>query len=251
MRSARSAVVHEFAEKVTAYFAGHDSCAGLRDLLPRHDACAALLAEAAELRDREGPVGLSHVHRNGFTKLCLLAGPAHAPWRLRLHIWDGPARDPQIHDHRWCFSSRVLAGELMAFNYDRVDSGTGWFAHRLHDADADGRKKIERAGQVALSLAETVVLKAGRTHDLHYELPHLIEHERLGMAATLVLTAPAARGFSHGYNRDRATQPTVVPPTMIPAGDVGRRIHEFLERFACSSPSVVSTDQARPPRSSC
>ncbi|MEV3978227.1 hypothetical protein [Nonomuraea sp. NPDC049758] len=55
-------------------------------------------------------------HPNGFTKIPLSASADKR--RLFLHVWENPASDSQIHDHRWGFTSIVLAGHLVNTTYN-------------------------------------------------------------------------------------------------------------------------------------
>ena len=51
----------------------------------------------------------SYQHGNGFLKVVLL----DRGYKLRLHIWfAGQSCEENIRDHRWSFSSLILAGQL-------------------------------------------------------------------------------------------------------------------------------------------
>jgi hypothetical protein len=171
--------------------------------------------------------GSSHVHRNGFTKVSLVRDQVSG-WNLRLHVWWAPARDAQVHDHRWDLASLVLTGSLGAVNY-HADDGADYAVARYSDAVAGGGKSVELVGACALRPAASYTLSAGDTHSLRYDVPHLLDHADVSPAATLVLTGPAHRGFSRALvpSRDAVTG-TVRPPRML---DRDSAIGE-VERFA-------------------
>lgn len=141
--------------------------------------------------------GSSHIHRNGFTKVSLIRDQ-DSGWNLRLHVWWEPARDAQVHDHRWDLASLVLAGSLRAVNY-RADQGDDYTIARYSDAGAGGRKSVEPSGSCTLRPIASYRLSAGDRHSLLYSEPHVLDHAEARPAATLVLTGPARRDFSRAF----------------------------------------------------
>lgn len=55
-------------------------------------------------------------HPNGFQKIPLATKLDGT--RLFLHVWNDQYRDPDVHDHRWHFASRLLYGRLVNHLYD-------------------------------------------------------------------------------------------------------------------------------------
>jgi hypothetical protein len=76
-------------------------------------ALAHSIMQAALSREAEAPAVR---HPNGFTKIPLMLSADRR--RFFLHIWEDTASDSQIHDHRWGFTSMVLAGNLVNNTYD-------------------------------------------------------------------------------------------------------------------------------------
>ena len=224
----------DIVEAVRRYYAAPGPDAGsaaemLAAALPDAGSAARFLRGAVARRRSGAAVdhGSSHVHRNGFTKVSLVRDRA-CGWNLRLHVWWAPARDAQVHDHRWDFASLVLAGSLRAVNY-RVGDGAQYAIARYSDAVAGGRKSVEASGACALVPAASYSLSAGGTHSLRYDVPHVLDHADDSPAATLVLTGPAQRDFSRAFvpGQDAVTG-TVRPSRML---DRDKAIGE-VERFA-------------------
>jgi hypothetical protein len=59
--------------------------------------------------------GAPEAHPNGFSCVAVAFRPSR--WRLRLHLWTRPAKQADIHSHRWNFASRLLAGSLSTRSY--------------------------------------------------------------------------------------------------------------------------------------
>jgi hypothetical protein len=85
------------------------------------------LARYLEDDRAEEPLRQSYVHGNHFIKLVLAEA---AGLRLVAHIWDPPeSLEPSylrnaydVHDHRWQFASRVLAGSLRVEHHRRAET---------------------------------------------------------------------------------------------------------------------------------
>lgn len=65
-------------------------------------------------------------HKLGFTVIPLLR---LGPYRVVLHRWKAGDADPDVHCHRWDFTSIVLWGSLRERRYDLVP-GWNWHCHR-------------------------------------------------------------------------------------------------------------------------
>lgn len=65
-------------------------------------------------------------HKLGFTAVPLLR---IGPYRFVLHWWAPGKADPDVHNHRWDWSSVVLWGSLAERRYV-LEDGRGWEAFR-------------------------------------------------------------------------------------------------------------------------
>ncbi|TMR20730.1 hypothetical protein ETD86_17750 [Nonomuraea turkmeniaca] len=177
--------------------------------------------EHAETLDR----GRSHLHANGFSKISMMRLGAAEKWNLRLHIWWGTAKDSWIHDHRWSFSSMVLTGRMEAWNFrPMTDEATdaGQRRIRLYDADASGAKRVQELPACPLRTIAHYTLRTGDTHFLHFDEPHLVANPVDSPLATLMLSAPPARSFSHRYGEIQSgslQQGNLAPTRTLDAGD--------------------------------
>jgi hypothetical protein len=97
---------------------------------------------------------------NGFLRLYL--APKQSSCQVRLHVWQEThfrSREPDIHNHRWPFASRVLCGrlrvdefiedtegELILFRYRHQPSET-LVGFRL---ESDGLARLRKAGERSL-----------------------------------------------------------------------------------------------------
>jgi hypothetical protein len=61
---------------------------------------------------------------NGFTKVILTRDPVTRA-QQRVHIWDKPSADPDIHSDRWDITSVVVQGELMEEVFTVEDDPAG------------------------------------------------------------------------------------------------------------------------------
>lgn len=68
----------------------------------------------------------SYKHYNGFDKIVLISS-TNPSYSLRLHIWlpqESGFEWENIHDHRWNFSSSVIAGQIFAQYFERTSFST-------------------------------------------------------------------------------------------------------------------------------
>jgi hypothetical protein len=87
----------------------------LRDTLAPATLASLLHELATSAESRAEMCRQSYVHQNSFVKIVLVESLAPM-FKLRLHVWRngsvGP-KDSDIHNHRWDFASRVLAGRFV------------------------------------------------------------------------------------------------------------------------------------------
>lgn len=188
------------------------------------------------------PAGRSFRHGNGFTKIALYKCPA-GRFSVRFHIWWGGTRssDASVHDHRWSFVSWLVSGALFVTNYHafdgRGDDNDKHTCYRYTDADLDGVKGVEEVGPCTLRPTAAYVLRAGSAHFLHYTEPHHVAGYDGPVAASLCITGPAERHFSHVYIK----QPTVAAGTLARPALTGPEIAQEIDMFLSVESGGVST----------
>lgn len=118
-------LLQHYASQLDQFFAVHqDANTALSDWLVSHFSKTQMIALLqAILADHTALEQISHrsyQHGNGFLKVVLL----DRGYKLRLHIWfAGQSCEENIHDHRWSFSSLILAGALTSEMWKDDQSG--------------------------------------------------------------------------------------------------------------------------------
>ncbi|WGH75027.1 hypothetical protein P8625_13235 [Tenacibaculum tangerinum] len=100
----------------------------------------------------------SYHHNNGFEKLTVFSG---SNYNLRIHIyWNNIKQSkPNIHDHRWNFSSKILSGGYISELYEIVDKGIEKQMYLYYSQEKlDGKYSLYNKGKVFLKK-----LKLGNT----------------------------------------------------------------------------------------
>lgn len=169
------------------------------------------------------------LHQNGFIQLDLLDG------KSRLHIWDKeipPAQNPRspVHNHRFCFSSYILCGELINQHYT-WHSTEEMYSLPIKDNDPycelyTGSGDYQNL--VPLGIAGTV--REGRgvsyTAGERYFFPHGAYHDNFfhGLTATImtkehenciplasVVVEPGTGAPDNAFRRDKYSQQELIP----------------------------------------
>jgi hypothetical protein len=109
--------------------------------------------------------------------------------RLFLHVWENAAADSQIHDHRWGFTSIVLAGRLINTTYDldvseRSDMSGTPIAAYSSDGTTFALDPIGGRMVVAMERARAILGRGARYSQESTEL-----HQVAGAAGTVTLVA--------------------------------------------------------------
>jgi hypothetical protein len=174
----------------------------------------------------------SYWHGNGFCKVVL----AHANGlKLRLHVWEaGHDAEENVHDHRWDFASVVIAGTLVSTTFREAPGGDRYDAYR-YEGGVAGAYTLNALGSVSLVEAGVSELSAGSSYWLqHDELHQISRLSARELAATLVVTGPAHRGWTRLIT-NRASVSGEHPPEPLSVGEL-RRVLRAL-RHAERSPA--------------
>lgn len=149
-----------------------------------------ILSIARELEeDREKlarTASFAYRHTNGFRKVTLFKSDACC---LRVHIWEhGSSRAENIHNHRWGFASRVLAGTVSESRFELA--GPGKRADEFGYVRAPGANSglLERVREVELSQSGDLVHGESSLYSMTTQEIHRINDDYADGLITLVLT---------------------------------------------------------------
>ncbi|MFF1766655.1 hypothetical protein [Streptomyces sp. NPDC058249] len=170
---------------------------------------------------------LCYRHPNGFYKMKLLS-PGVDSWALRVHVWDRPVAQSDVHDHRWDFASYIVSGELLEaqFALDR-DAGSTPVFELAKNTSGQYRYTPDGVGRIR----ETS--RTRRAAGESYTLDHRVLHRADPSAGYPVITAVL-------QGRDLTRTTTVVPAaeraesttvTRLGTDDIARLFEWVAERL--------------------
>lgn len=213
MTKAQSLLV-EYKNKLDNFFATHHEANTLLSQQLEEDFSPEKLKEflIALIEDKKTLAQVaarSYQHGNGFFKVVLL----NHGYKLRLHVWfAGQSCEENIHDHRWSFSSLILAGELKSeiWQDDRLGQQFQEFEyHAASNAYAPTKKFI---GQNHLSLLQTNVNCTGQSYVMPKGKLHRIINPGHQMVATMMCSAPTEQGTTRLIPMHQGIDPNIQPP---------------------------------------
>jgi hypothetical protein len=128
------------------------------------------------LRDKGGS-GLiestdAYLHPNGFIKICVAMKPGE--WTTRLHFWNQPEEESDIHSHRWDFASRILIGSLRARTYEVSSEAAGQTSFYCRRTPKDGYV-FDDAGPCATRIQHEDSYRQGMSYFQDHRLLHTVE----------------------------------------------------------------------------
>ncbi|MFE4696304.1 hypothetical protein ACFRIC_04360 [Streptomyces sp. NPDC056738] len=142
---------------------------------------------------------LCYRHPNGFYKIKLLS-PGADSWALRLHLWDGPVMQSDVHDHRWDFSSYIVWGALLESRFE-LERGVGATpVFELAQRPLSGEYRYTPGGLGRLRETSRIRRVAGDSYTLDHRVLHRADPDGAYPVVTAVL-----------QGRDLRTSTTVVP----------------------------------------
>ena len=153
------------------------------------------------LRDPSGIAGV--IHENGFHKLTFKT-IKHGPV-LRAHIWMADrhyGKDPgNIHNHRWGFVARVLAGSMTTTSFIASSGGSQRHEHYLYDPEAD--PEMLYVGSSMLERRDVEVFKVGQCYYLDAQTIHQAEPLIGQPTVTLIARSEPKRKTADVYATQR------------------------------------------------
>ena len=123
----------------------------------------------------------AYLHPNGFVKICVAKA---GEWSVRLHFWNQPEEESQIHSHRWDFASRLLIGSLQARTYEVSSEAVGQTRFYCRRTPKDGYI-FEDAGPCAAQIQHEDTYRRGMSYFQDHRLLHTVET----VAPTPIITA--------------------------------------------------------------
>jgi hypothetical protein len=172
----------------------------------------------------------SYRHNNGFHKLVMDELPDGT--KIRLHLYDGshshtaspPPPKEHIHDHRWAFTSTILAGQLHMDRFEWCEPGDdGGARDSYYDAyqycadKSTGRFGLMSLGKRRLRFVEECVFHQGESYSMAPEELHRIHGQPLLGATTITLmaTAPPVSSTCHLFADPTQGHQIPTPHTQI------------------------------------
>jgi len=174
----------------------------------------------------------SYRHSNGFAKISFPRVPGTAA-RLRLHLWlpgDGREPDSDLHNHRWPFASRVLAGRLHQELYRTDPTPAGDFRQYRHEQTGPDRGyRFSYVGRATTELTDDQVIGTGEVYRLPRQAIHRVWADPDRVAATLVVEYPPRTTMTDVWCRsaDKVVG-TAQDPPRYGAGAVRRMLVDLL-----------------------
>jgi hypothetical protein len=131
-------------------------------------------------------------HPNGFAKIVLLSRPLY---NLRLHIWRNgsgarAAARENIHNHRWDFSTVLLAGGYCHQEFRPAGGGEEFFAYTYRPAGSLGSYSLDPMGTKALRCVFNAHLSQGSRYTISSEVLHRVVPDPGEPTVSLVLGGP-------------------------------------------------------------
>lgn len=173
----------------------------------------------------------SYQHGNGFTKFELLA---YRGYKVRLHGWmPGVQAEENIHDHRWGFTSMILAGELHSEAYIDDLQGAILCEEFAYVARQQGRAAHkEKLGEARLRKVSCQIRTRGEVYTMVPAELHRICVDGRGLTATLMISAPPLAGGSRLLvESSRAVDPDVAARPLDPAFALST-LHAIMAHFS-------------------
>ncbi|MBW4704333.1 hypothetical protein [Micromonospora sp. RL09-050-HVF-A] len=164
--------------------------------LGRPERLSALLTELLDDDSRADAVAArSHPHALGFDKFILATFGEFG--QLRMHVWwpGRPRMREHVHDHRFDFSSVVVAGRLDCRYYHPARSGAVLTRYRESSRDGESAWRFDLVDVVSVRETLAVQLTPGSSYSMPYDLLHRVEAAST-TTVTLMLQGRLSRDWS-------------------------------------------------------
>lgn len=189
--------------------------------------------------DASGTAAASYEHPNGFDKLVLASLPSGH--KIVLHAWPAaPAgrarRDANMHNHRWHFATKVLAGSYSYTEFEEAPPGassaSAFHEHRYTTDGTDGGHHLALDGTCWLAPARSRRLRRGDTYLLPSSVIHSIAMDDERPTVTLFVQGPAVRESTRVFSRSPLTEEGQVNPPRLTVAEYRQRLQRLHEHVA-------------------
>lgn len=212
-------LLQRYQAQLDQYFSQHqDASPALSDLLHQQFSNAQLchllgviIADPTTLADVSQR---SYQHGNGFLKVVLL----ERGYKLRLHIWfAGQSCEENIHDHRWSFSSLILAGKLRSEIWQDAAQGQA-LQEFIYTAAQPGTAPFKVAkGTSTLHPVNVQCHQAGQSYVMPKGKLHRIVNPGNQLVASMMCSAPTEQGTTRLIPLNNGVDPNIQPPKITAA----------------------------------
>jgi hypothetical protein len=166
----------------------------------------------------------SYVHANGFYKISF-PGVNGSPARARLHVWPGSQEsgrkaESDVHNHKWPFASRVLAGGL-AHSILARRPGHGDYTHFRQVSETGRGYTFMRIGDASLEEKPAAAIHRGVVYEMEPATIHKVSAAGDGYAATLVIElAPVSKATDVFVAHGGKPENVIVQPQRLGAAEI-------------------------------
>jgi hypothetical protein len=188
------------------------------------DLLAALpVRELLDTADVPALAARSYRHVLGFDKIILASARPHG--QLRLHVWwpEEARRREHVHNHRFAFSSVVLAGRLRTSLYAEDPAGAPATRYRETSDPVDRRWRFEAVGTTRLATVLSADQPAGTAYTMSPALLHRIDAAPV-LTVTLFLETRSVRESSDVYAEAGAEPPAPADQSAFDPADLAARL---------------------------
>lgn len=135
-------------------------------------------------------------HPNGFKKIRLFKS---TEFSLRIHIWETRTEPSLPHNHRRCFYSKVLTGQIVARTFEEAEQGQNCQRQICHHIQDTGYE-LRVDAKSKLAQRSIFRMKAGHFYYVDSQELHSIEKDTNEFTATLVIEGRVVSNSSVTYS---------------------------------------------------
>jgi hypothetical protein len=194
-----------------------------------------ILTELLNSEARLGDIARrSFWHDNGFAKIVLLS---HAAYKLRLHVWQNAEGSPtaprgNVHNHRWDFSTVLLAGSYRHQEFRQSTDGEKFFAYKYCTLGAPGSYSLVPAGSQTLQCVFDAHLAQGSGFTISSDVLHRVIPDGGEPTVSLVLEGPHHPSTSDVFAANEVSEAGGAPSEALPADYLRRHMNAVLSLSA-------------------
>ena len=230
MKSTAQILLAQYQSQLDQYFAFHQDATGtlsnwLSSQFSKDQLIQLLTAILADPQTLAEISTRSYQHGNGFLKVVLL----DRGYKLRLHIWfAGQSCEENIHDHRWSFSSLILAGALTSEIWKDDLQGQQFQEYEYHAASKTHAPFKTDVGVQQLTLDHVQVNTAGQSYVMPKGKLHRIINHGHQMVATMMCSAPTEQGTTRLIPMHEGIDPNIQPPKTS-VSQLAASLYQFIQ----------------------